>query len=43
MARVRGVIFASMSDGSMENKYETTADGSWSGWNSYAAAGTAHE
>ncbi|MEZ0114575.1 hypothetical protein ABH920_008610 [Catenulispora sp. EB89] len=34
-------VFAVMSDGSMQNKYEGAPDGSWSAWNGYAPAKTA--
>jgi hypothetical protein len=33
-------VFAVMSDGSIQNKYEQAANGSWSGWNGFANPGT---
>jgi len=34
-------VFAVMSDGSVQNRFETTADGVWSGWNVFAPAHSA--
>jgi hypothetical protein len=34
-------VFAVMSDGSVQNRFETTADGAWSGWNVFAPAQSA--
>ena len=34
-------VFAVMSDGSVQNRFETTANGAWSGWNLFAPSQTA--
>ena len=34
-------VFAVMSDGSIQNRFETAANGAWSGWNAFAPSGTA--
>ncbi len=34
-------VFAVMSDGSVQNRFETVAGGAWSGWNAFAPSGTA--
>jgi len=33
-------VFAVTSSGAIANDYETTPDGAWSSWNSFAPAGT---
>lgn len=33
-------IFAVLADGSVRNRFETVANGAWSGWNEFAVAGT---
>ena len=34
-------VFAVMSDGSVQNRFETTANGAWSAWSAFAPSGTA--
>ncbi|MBS2539840.1 DUF1906 domain-containing protein, partial [Catenulispora sp. NF23] len=34
-------VFAVMSDGSVQNRFETSVGGAWSGWNAFAPSGTA--
>lgn len=34
-------VFAVMSDGSIQNRFETAANGGWSDWNAFAPSGTA--
>jgi hypothetical protein len=34
-------VFAVLSNGSVENDFETVPDGAWSGWDDFASAGTA--